>query len=59
LVDNPTLFILSGEDAGGAFALRADANESRTWTIGRQDDRDICLNDDGVSANHAELKNNG
>jgi len=58
-VPNATLFILSGEDAGGAFELRADAKASRTWTIGRQNDRDICLDDDGVSASHAILRNNG
>jgi pSer/pThr/pTyr-binding forkhead associated (FHA) protein len=51
----PTLYVTSGSDAGSAFELGVGGSRRRSWTIGRQDDRDICFDDEGVSAIHATL----
>jgi hypothetical protein len=56
VVDLPTLYIISGLDAGSAFEFRIDGPSAQIWTIGRQNDRNVCLNDNGISAIHATLR---
>lgn len=59
VVDLPTLYIISGLDAGSAFEFRIDGPSAQIWTIGRQNDRNVCLNDNGISAIHATLRCQG
>lgn len=52
----PYLRIVSGERSGARFELPVEAETPKTWSIGSQDDRDICLKEPEVSAKHATLK---
>ena len=53
--DHAFLLVLSGPQMGGIFPLPSD----RELTIGRRDDADILLGDDGVSRRHATIQVNG
>jgi pSer/pThr/pTyr-binding forkhead associated (FHA) protein len=52
----PYLRIVSGERSGTRFELPVEADTPKTWSIGSQADRDICLKEPEVSAKHATLK---
>jgi pSer/pThr/pTyr-binding forkhead associated (FHA) protein len=52
----PYLRIVSGERSGTRFELPVEAHTPKTWSIGSQADRDICLKEPEVSAKHATLK---
>jgi pSer/pThr/pTyr-binding forkhead associated (FHA) protein len=52
----PYLCIVSGERSGTRFELPVEGGASKTWSIGSQADRDICLKEPEVSAKHATLK---
>ena len=52
----PYLRIVSGERSGTRFELPVEGDTPKTWTIGSQPDRDICLKEPEVSAKHATLK---
>jgi pSer/pThr/pTyr-binding forkhead associated (FHA) protein len=60
-VDAPTLTFTQGSRAGGRVKLRATAQrgESTEWTLGSDPNSDIPLSDDGVSAVHASIVNEG
>jgi two-component system cell cycle response regulator len=49
------LLVLSGPQLGAIYPLAAD----RELTVGRRDDADILINDDGVSRRHATLRVDG
>lgn len=57
-VDVPALVIASGAKAGLRVNLRANY-ERGEWTIGCDSDRDIVLNDQGISGVHAKLVQHG
>lgn len=57
-VDVPMLLVTSGNHGGQRFNLRS-ASEQGEWTIGCDDDRDIVLQDQGVSGIHAKLSRDG
>jgi ABC transport system ATP-binding/permease protein len=52
----PYLCIVSGERSGTRFELPVEGDTPKTWSIGSQADRDICLKEPEVSAKHATLK---
>jgi pSer/pThr/pTyr-binding forkhead associated (FHA) protein len=54
--DIPYLSILSADGSSAKVELSVAAETTKTWNIGSQDDRDIRLNEAGVSAIHAKLK---
>ncbi len=57
-VDMPYLQIASGSKAGSGLKLQpgGDANQ---WSIGSDEERDIALQDDGISGLHAKIVNEG
>lgn len=57
-VDAPTLFISSGKRNGTRVILKTADNQGE-WTIGSDADRDIRLDDDGVSGVHAKVSFDG
>ena len=57
--DAPYLLIATGSRAGAKFELPLTAEAKQTWTIGGQSDRNLSLNDAGVSAMHATLRRDG
>jgi pSer/pThr/pTyr-binding forkhead associated (FHA) protein len=50
------LLISTGTKAGSKFEMPVTAAARQTWTVGGQSDRNICLNETGVSAIHATLR---
>ena len=59
VVDTPCLWVASGEHAGQKIELRPGISSRAVWSIGSGEDRDIRLQDPGVSAVHATLRNKG
>lgn len=57
LVDTPCLWVVSGEQAGQKIELKTGAATKGAWSIGSGEDRDVRLQDPGVSAIHATLRN--
>ena len=57
VVDTPCLWVASGEHAGQKIELRPGISSKGVWSIGSGEDRDIRLQDPGVSAVHATLRN--
>jgi len=54
--DAPYLLISTGAKAGSKIEMPVTAAARQTWTVGGQSDRNICLNETGVSAIHATLR---
>ncbi len=57
-IETPALLISSGTKAGLRVNLRTN-DERGEWTIGCDSDRDIVLEDQGVSGIHAKLSQDG
>jgi len=57
LVDTPCLWVVSGDHTGQKIELRTGAATKGAWSIGSGEDRDVRLQDPGVSAIHATLRN--
>lgn len=57
-ISAPMLLITSGAKSGLRFNLTGD-DERAEWTIGCESDRDIFLDDQGVSGIHAKLTREG
>ncbi len=57
-IESPALVIASGAKAGLTVNLRT-SDERGEWTIGCDSDRDIVLEDQGVSGIHAKLAQDG
>lgn len=57
-IDTPMLLVTSGANTGLRINLTGD-NESAEWTIGSDKDRDIILDEHGVSGVHAKLSREG
>ena len=57
-ITTPMLLVTSGAKSGLRVNLTGD-NETAEWTIGSDDDRDVVLQDHGVSGVHAKLARDG
>ena len=57
-VDEPCLTVLSGNCKGKSFRLTGD-QQILQWEIGSEGSRDIVIDDEGISAFHAKLVNEG
>jgi pSer/pThr/pTyr-binding forkhead associated (FHA) protein len=57
-VDAPYLSVQAGRHAGHNLKLKTSA-VTNIWDIGSDPDRDIVIDDDGVSAFHAKIVNEG
>ncbi|HYM34947.1 MAG TPA: FHA domain-containing protein [Steroidobacteraceae bacterium] len=58
-VDSPGLTILSGTRSGTRIKLQATRGQSAEWSIGSGAECEVQLSEDGVSALHAKLINDG
>jgi predicted component of type VI protein secretion system len=58
-MDAPYLQILSGQRLSEAVPLRAGGARVVEWSVGSDPQRDVVLPDDGVSAFHARIMNEG
>jgi len=56
--EGPCLTVLSGASSGKTFKLAGNGTTNQ-WEIGSDGQRDIVLDDEGVSAFHAKLVNEG
>ena len=54
-VQAPHLRVISGKSAGAVLRLTSGDE----WTIGGDAERDLCLEDDGVSGFHAKISRDG
>ena len=55
---DPVIMIMSGSAEGRKVVLKSSGNQGQ-WTIGCDADRDIVLDDKGISAVHAKLTRDG
>ncbi len=58
-MDAPYLQVVSGSRASMNLPLRAGPANVTEWSIGSDSERDVVLPDDGVSAFHARISNEG
>src|SRR5262249_2344782 len=58
-VDGPYLQIISGARASLNAPLRGGQNHAKEWSVGSDPERDVVLPDEGVSAFHARIVNEG
>jgi pSer/pThr/pTyr-binding forkhead associated (FHA) protein len=58
-IDTPTLIVASGSHAGSKVKLQIGNSGSTEWTVGSGAEREVVLNDSGVSALHAKIVNDG
>ncbi len=58
-MDDPYLQVVAGQRASENLPLRAGAANATEWSIGSDPQRDVVLPDDGVSAFHARIRNEG
>ncbi len=58
-VDTPALFIASGAAAGTKIKLQTGAAGGTEWSVGSSPEREVVLQDNGVSALHAKIVNDG
>jgi pSer/pThr/pTyr-binding forkhead associated (FHA) protein len=58
-VDAPYLLFTSGNKSGSMFKLLITGTAPQVWGVGSDGDRDIVLDDAGVSAKHATLRGEG
>ena len=59
VVDGPHLQVVSGRRAGISIRLTVGEAGRREWTIGSDPQREVLLQDSGVSALHARIVNEG
>jgi pSer/pThr/pTyr-binding forkhead associated (FHA) protein len=55
MVDGPHLRVVNGNAAGSVLSLASGTE----WTIGSDDNRDLRLNDSGISGFHAKISHEG
>lgn len=58
-IDGPHLQVASGGRAGLNIKLAVGDSGAREWSIGSSPEREVQFNDDGVSALHAKIVNEG
>jgi pSer/pThr/pTyr-binding forkhead associated (FHA) protein len=58
-VDTPSLIVSSGSRANTVIPLRPSGGATSEWTIGSDAEREIVLEDSGVSGLHARIVNEG
>jgi pSer/pThr/pTyr-binding forkhead associated (FHA) protein len=58
-IDGPYLQILSGTRIGVNVPLRIGAAGATEWSVGSDSEREVVLSDEGVSALHARVVNEG
>ncbi|MFL0804644.1 MAG: FHA domain-containing protein [Agarilytica sp.] len=56
--DKPCLICISGTYIGKVFKFNP-TKPTNKWEIGKSPDCDVCLDDESISANHAQLINEG
>jgi pSer/pThr/pTyr-binding forkhead associated (FHA) protein len=58
-VDTPSLIVSSGSRANTVIPLRSSGGATSEWTIGSDPEREIVLQDSGVSGLHARIVSEG